>query len=147
MDIELKNVEKDESEFYFLIRKATIKSIIEQYKPWDEEKEKKEIPKKINYERDKIVFYKNKKIGLISWSEKNNIIHLGLLNILPEYQSLGIGSKLLNDLIQKGKEIHLDTYENNDRAISFYKKHGFEITGHNREGTCPKVLMKRPKTA
>lgn len=54
------------------------------------------------------------------------------INILPEYQKLGIGSALLKtfELHMKNKKvsgIHIWTSNKNVKAVPFYRKHGYEI--------------------
>lgn len=54
------------------------------------------------------------------------------INILPEYQKLGIGSALLKtfELHMKNKKvsgIHIWTSNQNIKAVPFYRKHGYEI--------------------
>ncbi|KAJ6361408.1 hypothetical protein OIU78_001945 [Salix suchowensis] len=55
------------------------------------------------------------------------------LGVLAPYRGLGIGTKLLNHVIdlsskQNISEIYLHVQTNNEDAINFYKKFGFEIT-------------------
>ena len=42
-------------------------------------------------------------------------------------QSQGIGKILLNCAKDKRNKLHLNVYQKNARAISFYKREGFEI--------------------
>ena len=42
-------------------------------------------------------------------------------------QSQGIGKILLNYAKDKRNKLHLNVYQKNARAISFYKREGFEI--------------------
>ena len=44
-----------------------------------------------------------------------------------EMQSQGIGKNLLNYAKDKRNKLHLNVYQKNARAISFYKREGFEI--------------------
>ena len=44
-----------------------------------------------------------------------------------EMQSQGIGKILLNYAKNKRNKLHLNVYQKNARAISFYKREGFEI--------------------
>ncbi|KAE8735441.1 N-alpha-acetyltransferase 50 [Hibiscus syriacus] len=55
------------------------------------------------------------------------------LGVLAPYRGLGIGTRLLNHVIdlclkQNIQEIYLHVQTNNDDAVNFYKKFGFEIT-------------------
>ena len=46
---------------------------------------------------------------------------------LVNMQSQGIGKILLNYAKDKRNKLHLNVYQKNARAISFYKREGFEI--------------------
>ncbi|KAJ4749531.1 N-alpha-acetyltransferase 50 [Rhynchospora pubera] len=55
------------------------------------------------------------------------------LGVLAPYRRLGIGKKLLTHVLdlcakQNISDIYLHVQTNNDDAIGFYKKYGFEIT-------------------
>ena len=47
--------------------------------------------------------------------------------VSDEYQSQGIGKILLNYAKDKRNKLHLNVYQKNARAISFYKREEFEI--------------------
>lgn len=58
------------------------------------------------------------------------------INILPEYQHCGIGSKLLNQFENHIREnyisgIHLRTSNKNIKAVPFYKSRGYKVIGEN----------------
>ena len=47
--------------------------------------------------------------------------------VSDENQSQGIGERLLNYIKNKKSKLSLSVYQKNSRAISFYKREGFEI--------------------
>lgn len=60
-------------------------------------------------------------------------VYIMTLGVLAPYRGLGLGTKLLTHVIdlcskQNVSEIYLHVQTNNDDAIHFYKKFGFEIT-------------------
>jgi putative acetyltransferase len=63
------------------------------------------------------------KMGFISMVE-NEIV--GLF-VSPDQQSKGIGSKLVDFIIKKHKEIEVEVFEKNDIGRAFYKKYGFRF--------------------
>ena len=67
-------------------------------------------------------------------------VHAGLnsyitsLFVKEPYQGKGIGSQLLQKAIENAKkrgviEVHVDTEENNAKAVEFYQKRGFKKAG------------------
>ena len=54
------------------------------------------------------------------------------LFVEPVLQGNGIGSKLLTYAIEKHNANTLWALEKNTRAISFYEKHGFHLTGEKK---------------
>ncbi|CAN0877644.1 N-alpha-acetyltransferase 50 [Linum grandiflorum] len=87
----------------------------------------------------KLAYYSDICVGAIACRlEKKEggavCVYIMTLGVLAPYRGLGIGTKLLNhvlDLCQKQNnvpEIYLHVQTNNEDAINFYKKFGFEIT-------------------
>ncbi len=64
-----------------------------------------------------------------------SITELSKLYVLERFYGRGIGFRLLqsveNELINNGlKELNLEVWKQNERAIAFYKKHGFISIGN-----------------
>jgi ribosomal protein S18 acetylase RimI-like enzyme/quercetin dioxygenase-like cupin family protein len=129
--ITFRSANLDDEEFFFLVRRETIKPLIEEYAAWDEEYERANISAKINEKQDKVIMLDGVCIGLLSVSEFEDAFYIEMLNIIEKYQDRGLGTWLLRSIIdeakQKSKNIQLDTYLNNSRAIVFYLKNGFKI--------------------
>ena len=49
------------------------------------------------------------------------------LFVLDEYQSQGIGKQLLDEAKESFSILHLDVYVQNEKAVMFYKKNGFQV--------------------
>ena len=79
------------------------------------------------------------KLKLNSKSEfmdSENVCQLQKIYILKDFLSLGIGSELQNQLLKKAEElgyekIWLSVFIENQPAINFYKKSGFENIGNH----------------
>lgn len=51
----------------------------------------------------------------------------------PFFQGEGIGTRILNTVIEKSKKVFLYVLDKNERAIRFYVKMGFKYTGEKEE--------------
>ncbi|KAL9233900.1 hypothetical protein vseg_008835 [Gypsophila vaccaria] len=86
----------------------------------------------------KLAYYNDICVGAIACRvEKKDTgavsVYIMTLGVLAPYRGLGIGTKLLNHVIelcskQNISELYLHVQTNNEDAINFYKKFGFEIT-------------------
>ncbi|KAG7020365.1 N-alpha-acetyltransferase 50 [Cucurbita argyrosperma subsp. argyrosperma] len=86
----------------------------------------------------KLAYYSDICVGSIACrlekKENGSVrVYIMTLGVLAPYRELGIGSRLLNHVLdlcskQNITEIYLHVQTNNDDAINFYKKFGFEIT-------------------
>jgi GNAT superfamily N-acetyltransferase len=58
-------------------------------------------------------------------------------------QGRGLGSQLMKPCLQVVDHTHLPAYIEtpNPRTISFYQRHGFEVTGEAQAGTCPPITF------
>lgn len=72
-----------------------------------------------------IVIKNNKIIGYMIFSETIDFYEIYKINVLKKYRNNKIGTNLINQL--HGKEIFIEVDEENNIAISFYKKNNFEI--------------------
>jgi ribosomal protein S18 acetylase RimI-like enzyme len=103
-------------------------------------------------------YYKNKIIGLATLTQENGIkfshkVSLSSVFIEPEFQQKGVGSNLLNAVIEHSKkyaeQILLTVADDNKPAIHLYKKFGFETYGVETKAMkdngqyIDEVLMKR----
>lgn len=69
-----------------------------------------------------------------------NFDHTGVLTyfILPEHTGQGHGSRLLQELFRRGRDMGITNYlahisSRNEPSLSFHRKHGFEEVGRFRD--------------
>lgn len=84
--------------------------------------------------------------GVLATSVSDEIGWIDQLYLAPGYVGQGYGSALLNHALGVlPKPIHLWTFQENDKAIRFYERHGFTAikytNGEDNEEQCPDVLF------
>lgn len=78
-------------------------------------------------------------VGFISYFKKAHECEITTLYLLPRYQNLGIGTKLMNSALVNASQcsccaiLSLWVLKTNLSAISFYEKFGFEPDGRYDE--------------
>jgi ribosomal protein S18 acetylase RimI-like enzyme len=87
--------------------------------------------------------------GRLDVEERDDEVFLGLIELAPEYQGRGIGSRLIRELIDgaDGKRVTLSVLGVNDRAYQLYRRLGF--TEVSRDGVAPEVrirMVAEPRT-
>ena len=83
-----------------------------------------ELVKELLLQAEVYVYEDNQEIhGFIGLNDK----YIEGIFVSVEKQSQGIGKTLLNYAKDKRNKLHLNVYQKNARAISFYKREGFEI--------------------
>lgn len=104
------------------------------------------------FENDELVGYVE---GFLEkWNNRFRISDIGIADTIKRH--LGIGTKLMNVIMEEAKKsgarmIVLETQSCNEKAISFYKKNGFEIIGFdlyaysNTDPACHKMRIEMGK--
>lgn len=84
---------------------------------------KQEIPTYFQQVEAYLWFDEQEAIGFSGTHNHN----LEMLFIDPKHFNQGYGSEILQYLIQQGKVSYVDVNKDNERAIEFYLKNGFEV--------------------
>lgn len=85
----------------------------------------KHIPIEIDYY--KIIVVNNKKVGCCLLKEKDDGIILEEIYLDEEYRNKGIGTDIIKNILQNNSIVYLWVYKENARAVSLYKKLGFNV--------------------
>jgi ribosomal protein S18 acetylase RimI-like enzyme len=129
--IYLRPATPDDSEFVYNLKKQTLKQYITETWGWDEKVQRSYHKKRFEPAKYQIIQIDGENIGCVSIEEQSNKIILNIIDITPDYQNKGIGSKLIRGLIKKGlqenKTIELQVLKVNQRAFNLYTSLGFTL--------------------
>ncbi len=95
--------------------------------------------KELQHEMASMTFFgweeADKLVGVIGLQPIEGVTLIRHAYVLPDYQSKGIGSRLLDHIRQMTKSRHLlvGTWADANWAINFYKKHGFILMPNKNE--------------
>jgi len=100
---------------------------------WDQEWQENDFMKHFSPENITVVREENKAIGYSQIENQGNQLYIRMLLLLPKHQRKGIGSRLLNAVIEKAKAqskgIALQVFKVNEQAKRFYEHRGFQVQG------------------
>jgi len=144
-------VKHEDLDFLLILRKKSMSKHLAQAKiKLTNEQHLERI--KENYYDSHIILRDRKAIGLLKISvvalnDTKKSLHIKQLQILPEYQGQGIGSKVLAVVKKRALQLQLPITLNvllKNPARGLYLRHGFQIEGKNKlefQMCCPLTVI------
>ena len=71
-----------------------------------------------------------KAIGVLEVIDEGDHLYLSRIELLPEAQGRGIGTRVVGDLLGQGRTVRLHVFTNNVGARRFYERLGFTADRH-----------------
>lgn len=97
---------------------------------WDEERHQRHFADSWRRGGIQLVEVGDQPVGMIQLDERDDCVELVEVQLLPEKQSLGLGTRLVVDIVDRaraqGRPTVLSTGLMNTRAQSLYRRLGFE---------------------
>ncbi len=129
IDYKLRKAKNEDKELLISYKLATIFAYANNL-------DKKEIDKINNYVLEsikeeindyKVIEIDSKVIGSLLVRNENNEVLLDEIYIEDKYRGLGIGSKLIREILSKHSVVYLWVYKENAEAIKLYSSLGFKV--------------------
>lgn len=128
MNIERKKAKyQDMALLYELNRRAMKEHIIDNFGSWDESGQRQNFEESTDISAHELLFDGERPFGFINIFEHEHELHINRLCIVPEFQSRGIGTALLTELIVSNppeRPIRLQVFHRNP-AANLYRRLGF----------------------
>jgi ribosomal protein S18 acetylase RimI-like enzyme len=129
----LRPARPEDSEFVFQVKKAALGEYIEKTWGWDEEFQRDFHVKEYQPTKIEIICWQDTDVGWLEVDRGRENIRLTAIYILPEYQSRGVGSTVIRQIIEEATAtqlpVSLEVLKVNPRARVLYEKLGFVVTG------------------
>ena len=131
MSIKFQPIRDYQSNEVFDTIKNGLFPFVEKVFGWDDSFQKERIRKEYKNEWFQWVIFNGTKVALLCSKPYKQAIHIHLLIVFPDFQSKGIGRKIMEHIQDKARtesrDITLSSFKCNNKAISFYQKLGYEI--------------------
>lgn len=132
MQYELRQCKYDDLNLIFELKKLCLKWYIDTIYGWNDEIQFKKTNNELirNIDSMKIIQVGERDIGVTTFFKRADFHQVGLTMIHPDYQSRGIGGRIIKDYIAQAKRdnkrIIIKTYKENS-AQNLYKRLGFKV--------------------
>ena len=130
--IHLRAATEADYEFCYNVKKDALGQYVAQVWGWDEAFQREFHHRNFEVMRPDVVVYQNLDVGTFEITLHDDHIHLGEFYLLPQFQRQGIGTillqQVLDEAVEKDLPVRLEVLKNNP-VRSLYKRHEFVITG------------------
>jgi len=103
---------------------------------WDAARERAQFENQLDISCTRVIRTGSVDVGFIMIVTKEEDVELHTICVLPAYQSLGIGSRITNEMVQSaaesGRGVVLSVLKGNKRARALYERLGFVVTGASK---------------
>jgi ribosomal protein S18 acetylase RimI-like enzyme len=131
-DIALRPANEKDADFLWELHSVVLKPYVAATWGWDEEFQYRYFNEHFNPNRNQIIRYMGSEVGVMSIEETAHGYVLSTIEIMPQYQGLGIGTALIRDLLEKaatrGLPVSLRVLKVNP-ACQLYLRLGFLVVG------------------
>ena len=131
MKIHLRPATEADVELTYAIKKEALKGYIEQVWRWDESYQKDLHYKGFEPQFILIIQADTAPVGYLELEETETLLFIANILIIEAYQNKGIGTVLLQNMIQKAqeeqREVCLEVLKVNEKARKLYERLGFVI--------------------
>jgi ribosomal protein S18 acetylase RimI-like enzyme len=118
-------------DFLYNLHRAAMREYVEPIWGWHEQWQAEYFRAKFDPTNRQIIEVDGRSVGVIVVEDKPEEIYLGLIELLPEYQGRGIGTSLLNRLIERaqatGRALTLHVLKTNHPARRLYERHSLRV--------------------
>jgi ribosomal protein S18 acetylase RimI-like enzyme len=141
-DVALRPATADDAEFFFALHELSLGPYVDQIWGWDDDEQRAYLTAHLILERVRVIVADGVDAGRLDVEDRDEEVFLGLIELAPEYQGRGIGSRLIRDILDgtHGKRVTLSVLGVNDRAYQLYRRLGF--TEVSRDGVAPEVRIR-----
>ncbi len=122
-----------DGDFRLEVFRATIKPYIDDLFGWDEATQTTMILDQLKGGTHAAIVSGGQRVGILQVEESAEAISLNQIEVLPEFQGMGIGTAVVQSLMTRcdheGKPLSLHVFRTNTSAQRLYERLGFVVSG------------------
>lgn len=123
----------DDSEFCYTLHRRSLGPVVaEVFGSWDDAVQREFHARWFDARRLKIIEDDDgTPIGVLDVQDGTDHTYLSRIEVLPEYQSRGVGSAVIRDLLAAGRPVLLHVFTASPRARQLYERLGFRVVAEH----------------
>jgi ribosomal protein S18 acetylase RimI-like enzyme len=129
--------------FLYRLRCATMRAFLEPIWGWDESWQRNWFEENFPVHRVLIAELGSQPVGTVWLSSTDTETYIAELQVVPEFQGRGIGTRVLHNIIAEaartGLPVALAVFDSNPRAQRLYERLGFKVIARE----APYIRMQR----
>lgn len=133
----LRAATSDDYEFLYQLHAATIRPAVEATWGWDEAFQAERFRQYFVAADNQIIVLAGEDVGVLKLEERDGDCFVGLIEIAPAYQSRGLGTEVLRDVMAgalgRGQAVALHVLKANPCARRLYDRLGFHVVETREE--------------
>ena len=127
MRVTLRPTSQGDLEFLWRLHLDSMREYVEKTFDWDLEAQRGYIAKAADGEMGKIILVDDVEAGFWNIVESESEVFLNSIVLLPEFQNRGIGTRMINELLDDAERpVRLQVLKVNP-AIALYERLGFQV--------------------
>ena len=129
----LRKATRDDKGFAYKVKRAAMREYVELVWGWDEDQQWQLHDRWFREQDFQIINLDGTDVGIMSVDVRPDCMFVNQLYLLPEYQGQGVGRKCTLMVMERGSSlgvpVRLQVMKVNPRAVAFYERLGFTVTG------------------
>ena len=126
----------EDFDFLFSLRRQTMKFYVEQtWGLWDDDEQLERFRGEFAPSKGQIILFSGHEIGCLTVEDHGDFLFIDFIAVLPEYQRMGIGTKLITGILAQADEKRIPVCLNClkvNPARSLYERLGFRTVGETK---------------
>lgn len=130
MEVNLRPAKPEDADFLYYLLKAAMQEYVTQTYGWDELWQQAHFQETFDPDRQQVIVLDGRDIGVIAVERKDTELFLAKIYLLPEYQNRGIGTRLIQVLLQEAFDQYLPVklrVLKVNPARKLYERLGFKV--------------------
>jgi ribosomal protein S18 acetylase RimI-like enzyme len=133
MEWRLRSAAESDREFLYALHRTTMHEVIDNTWGWDDAWQRADFDRRFSACAVSIIDIQGRAAGGLWLESTPDSLHIVELQLVPDMQGKGVGSAVVQHIIQqginRGLPVTLSVVPANPRAKRLYERLGFEVTG------------------